>query len=100
MASPARVASPEPLVEPRSPRGPSSIDENIERSFHNGRAIEVVTAALPSGGFVILHIRVLDRDRRQWTRVTSASFWSFESQMTAAAHGRALAIFAINTQGV
>ena len=100
MRSPASAIWPEPLVEPLSPRELSSIEESVAHSFHNGRAIEVVTAALPSGGFVVLHIRVLDLDRRQSTRVASGSFWSFDSQMGAARHGRARAIFAITTQGI
>jgi hypothetical protein len=90
----------EPLAEPRPSRESGSIDESVEFSFHNGRTIEVVTAALPSGGFVILRIRVLDLDRRQWTRISSGSFWSFDNQVAAARHGRARAIFAINTLGI
>jgi hypothetical protein len=47
---------------------------------------------------VILHIRVVDLDRHQWTRVSSGSFWAFESRR-AEAHGRARAV-AITTQRI
>jgi hypothetical protein len=100
MNSPDGAPSPDSLVEAPSPSEPDSADETIEHSFHDGRVIEVVTAAAPSGGFAILQIRVLSRDRRQWIRVGSGSFWSFETQTAAARHGRERAIFGITVQGI
>ena len=99
MRSPAGGTLREPLVEPLSPRAPGSADGEVHHSVHLGRTIEVVTAALPSGGFVILHIRVMNLERR-WTRVSSGSFWSFESRTAAASHGRSRAVFAIDTQRI
>jgi hypothetical protein len=94
--------SPEPLgtASPGEPQPPS---ETVNRSFHNGHAVEVVTAALPSGGFVLLHIRVLvpdgpDFDRHKWVRVSSGSFWSFDCETAAARHGHALAIATLTTK--
>jgi hypothetical protein len=98
MRSPVGAEGAEAPVEPPSSPDLDSDDGSVEQCFHNGRAIQVVTGALPSGGFVILHIRVLALDRQHWIRVSAASFWSFDDQTAAANHGRALAISAIHTQ--
>lgn len=98
MRSPVGAKGSETPLEPLPSPALDSDDGSVEDCFYNGRAIQVVTSALPSGGFVILHIRVLALDRQNWIRVSAAPFWFFDDQIAAANHGRALAISAIHTQ--